>query len=149
MKDKKEKSIAPKKEAIVKKALIFGENMRAIRKQRGFTTEAFATFMNISTAYVGLIERGERTPSLETFLRICEFFGEDPTAMLKENSAGLAVRETKLAAKNISADKIKNRHKMVNSMLDTFDPVELDHAVAMIKNFKNYVEMRKNDEAKK
>ena len=145
MKEAKGKKSELTKERINKRALTFGENMRVIRKQRGFTTEAFATFMGVSTAYIGLIERGERTPSLETFLRICEFFGEDPTTMLQEKSAGLAVRETKLAAKNISADKIKSRHKMVNSMLDTFDPIELDHAVTMIKNFKNYVEMRKSE----
>jgi len=139
---RKEEKKAQSKDFVNEKTRIFGENMRAVRKQRGFTTEVLATFLNISTAYVGLIERGERRPSLETFLKVCEFFGESPEAMLKEASRGLAVRETKMAAKNIDAEKIQNRNKMVISMLETFDPVELDHVISMIRGFKNYVEMR-------
>ena len=133
---------------IADRAIIFGENMRAARKQRGFTSEHLAAFLQISTAYVGLIERGERCPSLETFLRICDFFGETPETMLTPQGAGVAVRETKLAARSIDDEKKKRRHKMVLSMLETFDPVELDHVVNMIKSFRGYVDMLHSDAAK-
>ncbi|MDR2168065.1 MAG: helix-turn-helix domain-containing protein [Clostridiales bacterium] len=142
MKEKTQTQNAVKdKGFITEKSLVFGENMRAARKQRGFTSDSLASFLGISTAYVGLIERGERCPSLETFLKICDFFGESPETMLTPSGAGLAVRETKLAARNIDEEKKKRRHKMVLSMLDTFDPVELDHVVNMIKSFKSYVQM--------
>ena len=137
------------KEFIAEKSIIFGENMRAARKQRGFTSDSLAAFLGISTAYVGLIERGERRPSLETFLRVCEFFGEEPATMLADTGAGLAIRETKLAARSIGEDKIQRRHKMILSMLDAFDPVELDHVVGMIKNFKSYTDMRRGEETSK
>ena len=137
------------KNFITEKTMVFGENMRAARKQRGFTTESLAAFLGISTAYVGLIERGERCPSLETFLKVCDFFGEGPERMLTAHGAGIALSETKLNARNLDDEKMKRRHKMVLSMLDTFDPVELDHVVGMIKNFKSYVDMCREEAAKK
>ncbi|MCL2169151.1 MAG: helix-turn-helix transcriptional regulator [Defluviitaleaceae bacterium] len=119
----------------------FGANMRAARKQRGFSSEALASFLRFSTPYVGHIERGERRPSLENFLKICEFFGESPDAMLKPKGVGEAVRETKLDARGMDDDKLRRRQKMILHMLETFDPVELDHIISMIKSFKSYTDM--------
>jgi len=128
--------LAFSKDFIGEKSAVFGENMRAARKQRGFTSEALARFLSISTAYVGLIERGERCPSLETFLKICEFFGESPDTMLTPRGAGLPIRERG----NADDSKKKRKHKMILSMLDTFDATELEHVVTMIKSFKNYTQ---------
>ena len=135
---------SPAKEFINEKTVVFGENMRAARKQRGFTSEALARFLSISTAYVGLIERGERCPSMETFLKICDFFGESPETMLTPNGAGLPIRESKTPYRNMDAEKRRRRHKMILSMLDTFEPMELDHVVNMIKSFKNYSQLTKS-----
>ena len=123
----------------------FGANMRAARKQKGFSSEALAPFLGFSTPYVGHLERGERRPSLENFLRICEFFGESPDDMLKPKGVGEAVRETRLDARGMDDDKIKRRQKMILHMLETFDPVELDHVITMIKSFKSYTVMLRED----
>ncbi|MCL2349920.1 MAG: helix-turn-helix domain-containing protein [Defluviitaleaceae bacterium] len=126
------------KDFIAEKAKIFGENMRAARKQRGFSSEALSSFLGISTAYIGLIERGERCPSLEIFLKICDFFGENTDTMLTRSGAGLPLRESKTPMKNMDAEKKVRRHKMILTMLESFDPVELEHVIEMIKSFKNY-----------
>lgn len=60
----------------------FGENVRYARKEWGFTAELFASFIGISAGHVGMIERAERTPSLELFIKICNFLGEDMGEML-------------------------------------------------------------------
>jgi len=149
MKEKKAKAkTAPKanppamQDFISEKAAIFGANMRAARKQRGFTSEALAKFLSISTAYVGLIERGERCPSMETFLKICEFFGETPNTMLTPAGAGLPLREKagKAAGAGTDDGKKSRKSKMILSMLETFDAAELEHVVNMIKSFKNYTQ---------
>ncbi|MCL2349841.1 MAG: helix-turn-helix domain-containing protein [Defluviitaleaceae bacterium] len=73
----------PQKEAAyIEKAKIFGQNLRTARKEMGHTMEAFAKGIGVTTAYIGLIERGERTPSFQTLIKICEFVGQDIGLML-------------------------------------------------------------------
>ena len=130
---------APEKGYLAEKCLIFGENMRNARKERGFTSEALGRFLGISTAYVGLIERGERCPSLETFLKICDFFGESYEDMFKAKNA-LAISEKKASLGIGSAEKgqLVRKQKMIVGMLNTFNAEELDHIVGVIKSFKAF-----------
>ncbi|MCL2396778.1 MAG: helix-turn-helix domain-containing protein [Defluviitaleaceae bacterium] len=130
------------KDYINEKCVIFGNNMRVARKERGFTSEALGKFLKISTAYVGLIERGERCPSLETFMKICDFFGESYEEMLTPRYA-LKIAESKAASKvEASRDKVKRKQKMVAGMLNTFDVDELDHIIGMIKSFKTFSQIK-------
>ena len=134
------KQAAPtnEKQFINEKCLIFGANMRAVRKERGFTAEELGKFLDISTAYVGLIERGERCPSLEIFLKICEFFSESCDVMLTPNSK-TKVSEKKLANKGSGPqDREARKRKMIASMINAFDATELDYIASMVKNLKNF-----------
>ena len=131
------------KDFINEKCLIFGENVRLARKERGFTAEVLARFLEISTAYVGLIERGERCPSLETFIRICDFFGESYEDMLNNGNV-LSLAENKLLARSESTkDLIARRQKMLLSMINTFEVEELDYIIGILKGFKNYNRVKK------
>ena len=47
-----------------------GKRIRTCREQKGWTQLAFAEKVGISIAYTGMIERGEKIPKLETFIRI-------------------------------------------------------------------------------
>ena len=122
---------------LAEKCKIFGENMRAARKERGFTSEALGRFLGISTAYVGLIERGERTPSLETFLKICDFFGESPDDMFRLQSSVLSVKEKKASGRS-EQEKLERKRKLIAGMIHTFSLDELDHVITVIKSFKSY-----------
>ena len=128
---------------INKKASVFGENMRNARKQRGFTAESLGKFLSISTAYVGLIERGERCPSLETFLKICDFFGESPEKMLAPAAISLPLREPGRKVTAEDKEATTKRNKLVLSMLDTFTQAELEHIIDIIKSFKNFTQAGK------
>ena len=46
-----------------------GKNIRKFRVDRKVRQEDLAEMTNLSTAYIGMVERGEKTPSLETFLQ--------------------------------------------------------------------------------
>lgn len=47
-----------------------GMHIRLYRKQKKLRQEALAEMTNLSTNYIGMIERGEKIPSLESFLCI-------------------------------------------------------------------------------
>lgn len=47
-----------------------GKRIRTCREEKGWSQEAFAEKIGLSIAYTGMIERGEKVPRLETFIRI-------------------------------------------------------------------------------
>ena len=49
---------------------ILGANIRKYRKQIGITQEQLAEKIGKSVNYIGMIERGEKVPSLTTFVLI-------------------------------------------------------------------------------
>jgi len=48
-----------------------GRNIRKYRSEKGLRQEDLAEKTGLSNNYVGMIERGEKTPSLETLIAIC------------------------------------------------------------------------------
>ena len=47
-----------------------GKNIRKYRSSKKMRQEDLAELTGLSTTYVGMVERGEKIPSLETFLSI-------------------------------------------------------------------------------
>ncbi|MCL2415338.1 MAG: helix-turn-helix domain-containing protein [Defluviitaleaceae bacterium] len=131
-------------EYMADRCVIFGQNLRFARRDRGFTTESFANFMDISTTYVGLMERGERCPSLETFLRICEFFGHTCDEMLsaKTEKSNASVGEKTSANQEGSRRKSKKNHedkvRIIMGMTKTFSAHELELIISVMKSMKSH-----------
>lgn len=48
----------------------FGSRVRALRKARGYSQEAFAHECNIHRTYMGDVERGERNIALDNIVKI-------------------------------------------------------------------------------
>lgn len=53
----------------------FGQNLRAERKGSGLTQEDLAERLNISVAYVSLLERGGRNPPMTTVVELATELG--------------------------------------------------------------------------
>lgn len=47
-----------------------GKNIRKYRNQKKLRQEQLAELTDLSTNYIGMVERGEKVPSLETFLKL-------------------------------------------------------------------------------
>ena len=48
----------------------FGERVRALRKERGYSQEAFADACSLHRTYIGAIERGERNVAIDNIAKI-------------------------------------------------------------------------------
>ncbi len=53
----------------------FGERVRKLRKERGFSQEGFAAECGLDRTYMGGIERGERNVALRNIERIAHTLG--------------------------------------------------------------------------
>lgn len=60
----------------------FGYNLRAYRKERGLSQEAFADLLGVHRTYMGGIERGERNLTLKSVERIASQIELEPLTLL-------------------------------------------------------------------
>lgn len=56
-------------------AFNYGERLRSLRRERGFTQEEVALRADITTSYYGQIERGSANPSVALLEKICAVMG--------------------------------------------------------------------------
>ena len=67
---------------------IVAQNLRAVRAQKKLSQQLVAKKARVSVSYVSMLERGERTPPLETLEALAKAFGVPPLDLLREASAG-------------------------------------------------------------
>jgi transcriptional regulator with XRE-family HTH domain len=63
---------------------IVGRNLRAYRKARGLSQEAFAEVLGVHRTYMGGIERGERNLTLKSVERIAGRIKLEPQSLLDD-----------------------------------------------------------------
>ena len=75
-----------------------GKNIKKFRIKRNLRQEDLAEKTNLSPNYIGMVERGEKTPSLESFIAI--------------------LNALDVSADMVMSDVLNVWHKTKNSMLD-------------------------------
>ena len=70
--------------------IVFGQRLRAVRKERGWTLRFLAAKAGVHWTYLGQVERGERNVSLLTILRLAKALGIDAGVLLKGLKADTA-----------------------------------------------------------
>lgn len=60
-----------------------GQKIRRIREQRGVTQEDLAYKIDISSSYMGQLERGERNLNVDKILKIAKALKVDPSELLR------------------------------------------------------------------
>jgi len=63
---------------------VFGRRLKTLRKERKLTQEELADKLGPHNSYIGLLERGERIPSLLTLDKIAKYFGVKPSDLIVE-----------------------------------------------------------------
>jgi transcriptional regulator with XRE-family HTH domain len=62
---------------------IFGERIRELRIERGISQEKLAELAGLHRNYIGHLERGEKTASLDVIVRLSASFDTSVTDLLK------------------------------------------------------------------
>ena len=63
--------------------MALGEKIREMRHRQGYTQAALAEALDLSVAYVSLIERGGRNPPFTTVMAIARALGVAPAKLLE------------------------------------------------------------------
>lgn len=62
--------------------VLFGQNLRDLRKSRGWSQEQLALECDLDRSYVGGVEQGRRNISLLNICKIAKALGIEPSALM-------------------------------------------------------------------
>lgn len=95
-----------------------GKNIRAYRQAKKLRQEDLAEKTGLSANYIGMVERGEKIPSLETFICIANALGVSADMLLADVlDTGYTVKDSILAEK---LDKLsKDDRERIYDVIDT------------------------------
>lgn len=65
-------------------ALLFGQSLRLLRTERGWSQERLAEAAGITLNYVGNLERGEQGPSLHVLIRLARALEIDLSVLVSD-----------------------------------------------------------------
>ena len=83
-----------------------GKNLRTYRKQRNLTQEQLAERAGLSPNYIGILERGEKQPSLETLLTLLNQLNVSADMVLCDVlNTGYAIKGSQLSEQLAGCDK--------------------------------------------
>ena len=61
-----------------------GNNIRSLRRMRGYSQESFADYVGLHRTYMGGVERGERNLSVLNIVKIARGLGISPGELFDE-----------------------------------------------------------------
>jgi len=99
---------------------LFGERIKEIRKKRGMTQEDVAKILEIDPKSFSRIERGERSPSLDTIEKIACALSVEPKDLFEfEHLSG--IKEIRVACRKIlneaNEEELKILLKLIRSVM--------------------------------
>ena len=63
---------------------LVAQNLRAMRLQKKLSQESLAQKAGLSVSYISMLERGQRSPPLDTLEALAKALGVSPIALLQE-----------------------------------------------------------------
>lgn len=126
-------------EYLEKKCKIIGENIRRKRKKRNLSIENLAEYTELSSSYIGLLERGQRCPSLKSFLKICDIFGITTDELLSVEKG----KKSKISVSEENKSSYQNKLTTIDFLVKKLDNDELEVVIAVLDKL---VELKKNKE---
>lgn len=95
-----------------------GKNLRKYRLEKKLRQEDLAERAGLSANYIGMVERGEKIPSLETFITILNELGVSADQILSDVLVtGYKVKESLLAEKLSTLSKTERER--IFAVIDT------------------------------
>ena len=105
-----------------------GANIRYERTIRSMSIDELAEMLHLSTAFIGLIERGQRGAKLSNLIKTAEIFGITVNDLIYgRHGDALEVREESEAV------ALASKKATISSLLYDFDSNELDLIISNIR----------------
>ncbi len=95
-----------------------GKRIRTCREKKGWNQEVFAEKIGLSVAYTGMIERGEKVPKLETFIRIANTLEVSADLLLADVLQAQLCIDTSARAESINRLDKEGRNRIYD-VIDT------------------------------
>ena len=73
----------------------FGQALRAIREEKGISQERLALDAGFDRTFVSLLERGLRSPTIRTVVKLAVILQVQPSEIVRRMEAGLAPKARK------------------------------------------------------
>jgi transcriptional regulator with XRE-family HTH domain len=74
----------PRREKRSREGIKFGDTIRRLRAERGYSQEVLAERAKLNADFLGFIERGDNLPTLTTILQLARALGVKPSSMIKD-----------------------------------------------------------------
>lgn len=103
-----------------------GENIRAARKNKNLTIETLSELIGISESFLGTIERGESSLSIDTLIKICTTLAISSDSLIFINS---------IESNPSTADKKDTLITLLNNASDD----EIDYLIDYIKFYRGRI----------
>lgn len=93
-----------------------GEKLKALREERGLSLREAGRRANVNYSYLGQIEKGQKSPSLNTYEQLCHFYGvelkdllgKDMTpSQLTESDLEWVVFGKKMESRNLTQEELE------------------------------------------
>ena len=120
--------IMPKDININIKYTVIGKNIRAQRKIRRLSVDELAEHLGLSASYIGLLECGDRCPSLKVVYNLCVLFDISPNELLTSEQDDRINKQ------------IDMRLEALTSLVKTLKKNEIEFVIETIKKVKDIYE---------
>lgn len=110
--------------------ILMGENIRNERMARNMSIDELAELLELTSGFVGLIERGRRGATAYTLLKLSDIFG------MPIDNIFLRAENTSLAMEEDTSRQTKAKRSKIASLITDLTEDELDFVVRMIKGIK-------------
>lgn len=106
-----------------------GDRLRELRYRMDLTQEKLGEKADLHYSYIGQVERGDKTPSLKSLLKIAQALNISPEELIKEEEQEKSFADIRLKCiNNLLADRspeeLKLVHNMLKDLLDFLDASE-------------------------
>ena len=111
---------------------IVGANINRERTERDMSIDELARMLDLSPAFIGLIERGQRGAKLDNLIKIADIFGITLNDLIYEH----ANNDDKLLQEPNSDKEIEGKKAAITSLLYDLNENELDFIISTIRSLK-------------
>lgn len=123
---------------------LLGQRIREQRRKKGWTMDKLAEKADQSVNYVGDLERGVKTPSLDTFIRIVEALDVPADVLIRDSAAPASyVADDELNRK--LSRLTPGQKKAATDILNAYIPWHISETRLKFLNWKNcWLERKRN-----